>query len=261
MRNLILFCAVGSIAVQAHATNVDLSKLPAPATRPVDFARDIQPIFEASCWNCHGPKKQESSLRLDERDDVLKGGEHGPALVPGKSAESLLVQAVAGAHDEIKMPKKGDKLTAEQVGLLRAWIDQGAKMPDRIASGKDPKAHWAFKAPVKPGLPRIKDSKWVRNDIDRFILARLEKEKVSHSSEADKVTLLRRLHLDLVGLPPKPEDVDAFLADKSKDAYEKQVEKLLESPHYGERWGRHWLDAARYADSDCYEKDVSREMW
>jgi mono/diheme cytochrome c family protein len=261
MRKLLLISALGSFAV-AHGADVDASKLPPAATRPVDFSTDVQPIFEASCWNCHGPKRTESGFRLDQRKAALKGGERGGDIIPGKSAESLLIHAVAHVHDELKMPKKGEKLTAEQVGILRAWIDQGAQMPEKLASAKDPANHWAFKAPVRPAVPRVQGPRSkVQSPIDAFILARLEKEKIKPSPEADKVTLIRRLHLDLIGLPPKPEDVDAFLADKSKDAYEKVVEKLLASPHYGERWGRHWLDAARYADSDGYEKDMSREMW
>jgi mono/diheme cytochrome c family protein len=263
MRKIFLLSAcVGCTALLAgSAADVDVSKLPPAATRPVDFTKDIQPIFEATCWNCHGPKKQESGFRLDNRAAALKGGEHGGDIVPGKSATSLLIHAVAGIHDEIKMPKKGEKLTVEQVGLLRAWIDQGALMPEKIAGAKDPSQHWAFKPPVKPAVAKVKDSKWTQNEIDKFILARLEQEKLKPSPEAEKVTLLRRASLDLIGLPPTPQEVDAFLADKSKDAYAKQIERLLASPHYGERWGRHWLDAARYADSDGYEKDMSREMW
>ncbi len=284
MRQLIRLAAAGSVAACA-ALAADLSKLSPAATRPIDFTRDVQPIFEASCWSCHGAKNQESGFRLDDRAAALQGGDHGRVIVPGKSAESILIHAVASLHDELKMPKKGEKLTAEQVGVLRAWIDQGAKMPEKIAGGKDPKEHWAFKAPVKPAVPVISKSvisnqsrtagavpkggalitDSLINDysspIDRFILARLQKESLTPSAEADQVTLLRRLSLDLVGLPPTPQEVDAFLADRSKGAYEKVVDRLLASPHYGERWGRHWLDAARYADSDGYEKDMSREMW
>jgi hypothetical protein len=191
----------------------------------------------------------------------LKGGERGNDIVPGKSAESLLISAVAHA-DELKMPKKGEKLSDEQVGVLRAWIDQGAKMPEKIAGEKDPAQHWAFKTPTRPKVPKVQNPKSkIQNPVDAFVLARLEKEKLQPSPEANKVALLRRLHLDLTGLPPTIEEVDAFIADTSKNAYEKVVEKLLASPHYGERWGRHWLDAARYADSDGYEKDMSREVW
>jgi len=250
---------------QSAAAEIDLSKLPPAATRPVDFAKDIEPLFANNCYSCHGPKKQEAGLRLDSKADALKGGEEFGAKVlqPGKSAESVLVHAVAHANPDLKMPKKGDRLTAEQVGLLRAWIDQGAVWPESAVAKdrKDPKEHWAFKTPTRPKVPAASDKKWVRTPVDNFILAKLDAEKLKPSAEADRVTLLRRLHLDLTGLLPSIAEVDAFLADKSRDAYEKVVEKLLASPHYGERWGRHWLDAARYADSDGYEKDMSREMW
>jgi hypothetical protein len=255
----IVVFAAGTCALVAA---VDVSKLPPPAARAVDFTKDVQPIFEASCWKCHGSQRAESGFRLDQREAALKGGERGNDIVPGKSAESLLIAAVAHADPELKMPKKGEKLSDEQIGVLRAWIDQGAKMPEKIAGEKDPAQHWAFKAPTRPKVPKIQNSKLqIQSPIDAFVLARLEKEKLQPSPEADKVTLLRRLHLDLTGLPPTIEEVDAFLTDTSKNAYEKAVEKLLASPHYGERWGRHWLDAARYADSDGYEKDMSREVW
>src|SRR5256714_2745262 len=192
----------------------------------------------------------------------MKGGEVGKApIIVGKSAESPLILRVAGTNPDEVMPPKGEKLAAAQVGILRAWIDQGAKWPDELARGKRKEDHWAFHAPVKPPVPTPKNSAWARNEIDRFILARLEKEGLSPSLEADKVTLLRRLSLDLIGLPPTIEEVDAFLLDNRPDAYEQQVERLLKSPHYGERWGRHWLDAARYADSDGFEKDMSRNMY
>jgi len=250
------------LAGSSDAAEAEAGRLPPAATRPVDFAKDIEPIFANNCYSCHGPKKQESALRLSVKADALKGGdEYGAkAIVPGKSSESVLVQAVAHTHSDLKMPKKGERLTAEQVGLLRAWIDQGAVWPEAtVVQARDPKNHWAFKSPERPQTPAVKDGKWVRSPVDSFILAKLESEKLKPSSEADRVTLLRRLSLDLIGLPPSIAEVDAFLADKSKDAYERQVERLLASPHYGERWGRHWLDAARYADSDGYEKDMSRQ--
>src|SRR5262245_173722 len=238
----------------------DVSKLPPAAARKVDFAKDIQPIFANACYSCHGEKKQQSGFRLDRKADAMKGGEIGKGIVPGKSAESPLIHYVAGIDADIKMPPKGDRLTAEQISLLRAWIDQGAEWPEGGAA-RDSKAHWAFKAPVRPPLPKVSNPAWVRTPIDAFILARLEKEGLKPSRQADKITLLRRLHLDLIGLPPTTAEVDAFLADKSPEAYENAVERLLRSPHYGERWGRHWLDAARYADSDGYEKDKSRQVW
>ena len=251
------------IPLALQSGEADAGKLPPAATRPVDFATDIEPLFASYCYSCHGPKKQESALRLDQKAGALRGGEEfgAKAIVPGRSADSVLIQAVAHAHSDLKMPRKGERLTAGQVGLLRAWIDQGASWPETaVGQAKDPKEHWAFKAPVRPALPAVKDRKWPRSPVDSFTLARLEKEKLKPSPEADKVTLLRRLSLDLIGLPPSIAEVDAFLADKSKDAYEKQAERLLASPHYGERWGRHWLDAARYADSDGYEKDMSRQV-
>jgi len=244
------------------AASVAPVNLPPPSGRKVDFVKDIQPIFAESCLGCHGPKKQEAAFRLDHKATALRGGELGPAIVLGKSADSLLVKLVSGVKPDSIMPQKGDRLSADKIGLLRAWIDQGAKWPDSASVQiVDKYAHWAFKAPVKPKLRSVKEKKWIRTPVDQFILARLDKDKLKPSPEADKVTLLRRLSLDLVGLPPTVEEVDAFLADSSSDAYEKQVERLLRSPHYGERWGRIWLDAARYADSDGYEKDMSREVW
>ncbi len=233
------------------------------AAPQVDFAKDIQPIFESRCYDCHGEKKQEAALRWDQKTSVFKGGDSGPAIIPGNSASSLLIQAVTHSRSDLKMPKKGEPLSAGQIGLLRAWIDQGANWPDELSAKAAPVLtnHWSFKAPVRPKLHAIKNKKWVRNPIDHFILAKLEDEKLQPSPPADKTTLLRRLSLDLIGLPPTIAEVDAFLADKSSDAYQKQVERLLASPHYGERWGRHWLDAARYADSDGFEKDKSRAVW
>ncbi|HSH95213.1 MAG TPA: PSD1 and planctomycete cytochrome C domain-containing protein [Roseimicrobium sp.] len=249
---------VGSSLIAWAAT----PSLPPVASFKIDFARDIQPILSESCYSCHGPKKQEAGFRLDQKDVALKGGDLGVAIVPGKSAESLLIQAVAGLKDDLQMPRKGAKLTAEQIGLLRAWIDQGAVWGESSSKAAVNSAdHWAFKAPVRPAVPAVKNSRWSHNPIDAFVLSRLEHEKLKPSAEADRITLIRRLSLDITGLPPSIEEVDAFVADKRKDAYEQLVDRLLASPHYGERWGRHWLDAARYADSDGFEKDRKREIW
>ena len=237
-------------------------ELPPPAERQIDFVKDIQPIFATHCYGCHGPKKQEAQFRLDAKEIALKGGELGPAIVPGKSADSLLVQAVAGTKADLIMPKEGARLTVDQIRLLRAWIDQGATWPESASVKIDDKRnHWAFKPPVRPAVPVVKNKKWPRNPVDNFILARLEKEKIKPSVEADRVALIRRLSLDLTGLPPTVKEVEAFVADRSPDAYERVVERLLGSPHYGERWGRHWLDVARYADSNGYEKDKPRSIW
>ncbi len=256
----LIFATAASILSAAF----DPSRLPAPAEKTIDFKTDIQPIFESRCYECHGPKKQEASLRFDQKSAVMKGGETGPALIAGKSSDSLMIRAVSRQLEDLKMPKKGEPLSAPQIALLRAWIDQGANWPDGevVESGKnDPKEHWGFKGPVRPNVPQVRNKTWTQNPIDSFILARLEKEKLQPSSPADRVTLLRRLSLDLIGLPPTIAEVDAFVADKSPDAYQKQVERLLASPHYGERWGRQWLDAARYADSDGFEKDKARFVW
>ena len=265
-----VFCVSLLIAVgfSINAAVVKVSpatshELPPPAAHSVDFAKELSPLFAERCFGCHGAMKQESSLRVDNRQDLLKGGEHGPALVPGKSAESILIQVLTGTHPDLaQMPKKKEKLTAEQIGLVRAWIDQGAIWVGASASKSSYNTnYWAFKKPVRPAVPEPANKKWPRTPVDNFVLARLDQEKLKPSPEADKTTLLRRLSLDLIGLPPTPEEVDAFAVDLSTDAYAKQVERLLASPHYGEKWGRFWLDAARYSDSDGFEKDKPRFIW
>src|SRR5580765_155856 len=183
--------------------------LPPAATRKVDFAKDLQPLFVERCYDCHGEKKQESAFRADNRADLLKGGDTGPSLIVGKSAESILVQVLAGVHEDLaQMPKKKEKFTDEQIGLVRAWIDQGAEWAEgATAKSRYNTNHWAFKAPVRPAVPGTANQKWGRTPIDFFVLARLEKEKLTPSPEADKITLLRRLSLDLIGLPPRPAEV------------------------------------------------------
>jgi hypothetical protein len=218
---------------------------------PVDFVRDVQPILQKSCAGCHGEKSQMGSLRLDSRAAASK------TIVAGKSAESTLYQRVAGLGDQARMPMGGKPLSAADIGAIKQWIDEGAVWPDTAAgAGATVKKHWAFIPPVKAPLPKL-----ASHPVDAFVMARLEKEGLKLSPEADRTTLLRRLSLDLIGLPPTAAEVDAFLADKSPNAYEKQVDRLLRSPHYGERWARHWLDAARYADSDGFEKDKQRQVW
>ncbi|MBI3697397.1 MAG: PSD1 domain-containing protein [Acidobacteria bacterium] len=229
------------------AAAADGPLLPPAANIRADFARDIEPILKARCQVCHGPQQQMNGLRLDRGEDALRGGKSGPVILPGKSAESKLIQFVAGQ----KMPPVGSKLTAAEVGILRAWIDQGAKWPKA-------EPHWAFQKIRRPELPAIRKQAWTQNPIDRFVLARLEAEGIEPSPEADRRTLLRRLSLDLIGLPPKPEETAEFLTDPRPDAYQHVVDRLLASPHYGEKWARHWLDLARYADSDGYESDLPR---
>jgi hypothetical protein len=203
---------------------------------------------------------QESGLRLDVKKRALEGGDNGTVIKPGKSAESRLVLLVAGLDKETgPMPPegKGKPLTPEQIGLLRGWIDQGASWPD-AGSGELSARHWSFQKIVVAQIPVVNDPVWPASPIDRFILGRLEKERVAPSPAADKVTLVRRAFLDLVGLLPSPDEVREFVGNSEPDAYERLIDRLLASPHYGERWGRHWLDQARYADSDGYEKDGKR---
>ena len=235
---------------------------PLPANEPVvDYARDIRAILAEHCCQCHGARKRTADLRLDVRAIAMRGGESGErAIVPGDPQASELIRRVASADESERMPPEGDPLSGEQIELLRVWISTGAVWPDSLA-GENGQSHWAFRPPQKPPLPEIRQQQWVRNEIDRFVLARLEQEGLQPSKRADRVTLIRRLSLDLIGLPPTIEEVDAFLADESDNAYTSVVERLLKSPHYGEKWGRHWLDAARYADSDGYEKDKPRQVW
>ncbi|HZZ71233.1 MAG TPA: PSD1 and planctomycete cytochrome C domain-containing protein [Pirellulales bacterium] len=239
----------------------ELAKLPPPAAKKIDFVKDVQPLFAAHCLACHGPDKHEALFRLDHKPTVFAGGELGPAVVPGKSAESLLIHLVSGVGLGPQMPNQGAPLSAEEIGVLRAWIDQGADFPDSASVViKNARDHWAFKPPARPPLPQVAAELLgdATNPIDRFVAAKLAAAGLKFSPPAERATLLRRLHLDLTGLPPTVAELDAFMKDDAPDAYQKVVEQLLASPHYGERWGRHWLDAARYADSDGYEKDKPR---
>ena len=230
-------------------------RTPAAAAAAGDFARDVQPILIKRCYECHGPDKQKSDLRLDQKVAAFHGGKSGkPVFVVGKSAESELIKRVTSQDPDEVMPSKGAPLTPEQIAVLKAWIDAGAVWPEE-------KKHWAFNKPVRPKLPVVKDKKWLRNEIDAFILARLEQEKLAPSPEADRATLIRRLSLDLTGLPPAISEVDAFVKDRSPNAYEKLVDRLLASTHYGEHLARGWLDLARYADSNGYQVDLARSMW
>lgn len=232
----------------------------------VDFKRDIEPIFAASCHQCHGPKKAAGQLRLDVKSAAMKGGISGANIIPGDSKASILLKRILGEGGEAQMPLGAEALKAEQVELIRKWIDQGAVWPSTEDSAtRNPQSeipqHWAYVKPVRPAIPQVKNSGWVRTPVDAFVMARLEKEGLKPSPEASKETLLRRLYLDLIGLPPGVKEIDEFLSDKSADAYEKVVDRLLGSPQYGERWARPWLDLARYADSNGYEKDNLRVMW
>ncbi len=230
-----------------------VAALPAPAAT-VDFKRDVQPIFEQRCVECHGEKKQKSGVRLDKRSGAFGVSDSGkPAIVPGKSAESLLVQRIITDQEEEVMPPKGGKLTAEQVATLRAWIDAGAAWPEA-----EERRHWSYEKPV---LERGTRNAERGNPIDGFVRARLAKEGLKPSPKAERATLIRRVSLDVIGLPPTLAEVEAFVNDKSPNAFEKVVDRLLASPRYGERWARPWLDMARYADTQGYEKDNRRSVW
>ena len=268
-RHLRMFAPACSFAVLLAATAAGLQaaeeKLPPPVKSKIDFVRDVEPILHTKCYECHGSAMQMNGLRFDQKEAALKGGYSGPAIVVSNSAKSPLIQRVASAKDGFKMPPAGPSLTAREIGLLRGWIDQGAAWPDVAAvpagqklSQAERRSHWSFQPIKRPSEPAVSQRSWGRNPIDSFILAKLESESITPSLEADKATLLRRLSLDLIGLPPTPRDVAAFLMDNSPDAYERQVDRLLASPHYGEKWARQWLDLARYADSDGYEKDLPR---
>ncbi len=237
-----------------------LAALPEPAERDVDFVKDVRPILQRSCFSCHGAEAQEGGLRLHRRTDALAGGDSGPAWVNGKSAESRLIQFVSGLNEEntIMPPDDGKPLAVAEIAILRKWIDQGSPWPDSVAGEVLTSDHWAFQKVQRPQLPAVNQADWVQNAIDRFVLAKLESLNLAPSPAADKATLLRRVTLDLTGLLPTPDEVKNFLADESPQAFERVVDRLLDSPQYGERWARHWLDLARYADSDGFEKDRIR---
>jgi Protein of unknown function (DUF1549)/Protein of unknown function (DUF1553)/Planctomycete cytochrome C len=215
----------------------------------VDFSRDIRPILNQNCVHCHGGVRQKNGVSFIFREEALGVGKSGRrTIVPGKPDSSELIARVTSTDPEVRMPYHAAPLPPQQISLLRQWIREGAKWKD----------HWAFVAPTPQPLPSVKRANWVRQPLDRFILARLEKEGIEPSSEADKATLLRRVSFDLTGLPPTAEEQAAFLADSASDAYENQVARLLDSPRYGERWASMWLDLARYADTKGYEKDNAR---
>jgi hypothetical protein len=228
------------------------------------FEKKIRPLLVESCQKCHGPDKQQGGLRLDSRTVAFQGGDNGPPIEPGKPAESLLIEAV-NYDGDIKMPPKG-KLPDEQIALLTEWVKRGAPWPaDRTPAGGGNDGEfdlaarkaeqWCFRSLQSPAPPAVHNKDWPQSPIDRFLLSKLEAAGLSPAPPADKRTLLRRVTYDLIGLPPTPEEIDAFLADESPRAFERVVNRLLDSPHYGERWGRHWLDLVRFAETHGHEFD------
>ncbi|MEQ1850113.1 MAG: PSD1 and planctomycete cytochrome C domain-containing protein [Chthoniobacteraceae bacterium] len=249
MRFLLPFATLLCVIIRAAAAGSD--------TPEINFSRDILPLLSDTCFQCHGPdeKARKAELRLDTKEGAYGAGESGKTVVvPRKSKESELIRRITTDDpDDLMPPRKSNrKLTPQQIAMLKSWVDAGAPW------GR----HWAYEAPQRPAVPQIRNPKSeIRNAIDHFVFARLEKERLQPSPEAAKEALIRRVTLDLTGAPPTPEEVDAFLADTSPDAYGKVVDRLLASPRYGERWCWDWLDAARYADTNGYQGDPERTMW
>ncbi len=223
--------------------------LPKAQADPVDFNRDIRPLLSGKCFACHGPDAaaREADLRLDRRDVAIDYG----AIVPGKIDESSLVERVLSDDPDIQMPPKGERLSADDVAKLKAWIEDGAKYDE----------HWAYQRPTSPARPVVRDESWATSEIDFYILRKIEQVGLTPSPKAEPAVLLRRLYLDLIGMPPSVEEVEAFEANSSRENYEAHVDRLLKSKHFGEKWATGWLDLARYADSNGYQHDDLRTMW
>ncbi|MFM8273666.1 MAG: DUF1553 domain-containing protein [Gemmata sp.] len=242
-----------------HCTHVGLVPLlllaptrAVDAPTAVDFERDVKPIFARHCATCHGADRQKGGLRLDRRADALRGGDSGKAITPGKAADSPLIALVTVADPDARMPPKKPPLSGAEIQVLKAWIDAGAKWPDDGSTAANPADWWSFKPLKKPAVATG------AHPVDSFVRAKLKEKGFTPSPEADRRTLIRRLYFDLIGLPPAPDEIDAFAADKSADAYEKLVDKLLASPRYGERWARHWLDVVHFGETHGYDKDKPR---
>ncbi|MGA2987368.1 MAG: DUF1553 domain-containing protein [Terriglobia bacterium] len=248
---LSIFASVVGFFITTRTASVTAAQT---AVKPADFNRDIRSILSDTCFKCHGPdeKQRMANLRLDDTEGLFADRGGYRIIVPGNAAQSKLYQKISSTDDSFRMPPSysGRTLTAKQIELIKEWIDQGAKW----------EMLWSFVPPKRPSVPEVKEKEWTRNPIDNFVLARLESEGLKHSPPADKATLLRRVYFDLTGLPPTPAEIDAFVADRSPAAYEKRVDELLASPHYGERMAMPWLDLARYADTQGYHIDPLRHM-
>ncbi|QNN21214.1 DUF1549 domain-containing protein [Planctomycetales bacterium ZRK34] len=254
-----ILCALG--ATSAFADDAKLAGMKF-------FEQKVRPVLAEHCYKCHGPDKHKADLRVDGLDTILRGGKSGPVIVPGEPNQSLLIQAVRHDHADLKMPKDGDKLPDAKIDALIKWVKMGAPWPGAEPGKRgdmftaEDRAWWAIQPVNKPAVPKVNDQGWSRNAIDPFVFRKLSENKLSPAGEAGRVALIRRVSFDLIGLPPTPEQIDAFVKDTSADAYEKVVDRLLASPHYGERWARHWLDLVRYADSDGYRADGFRpDIW
>jgi len=238
------------------------------ATAAVDFEA-VRPLLADRCYKCHGPEKQKGGLRLDSKESALKGGDSNePAVVPGDSAKSRLIKLVSSKDPDQRMPTKGEPLGAAQIDLLRSWIDGGAVWPNdtnavaatmtELVITEEDRKHWSFRPLGTVAVPKVKANGWARGSIDSLILHRLEERAIRPNPEADRRTLIQRVYFDLIGLPPTPAEIEAFVKNSSKNAYEELVDRLLADARFGERWGRHWLDAVRFADSAGFEEDRPR---
>ncbi len=256
MKRATALCLLLCLAGLAFADKPQAPAPPLAASQVQFFESKIRPLLAARCFKCHGSQKQNNGLRLDSAAGVRTGGDSGPVVVAGKPEESLLIKAINyELADGPKMPPK-EKLKPEEIAILTEWVKQGAHWPDAqglpplgVDIGAARKSYWAFQPIRSPAPPAVKDAAWPLNDIERFVLAQLDANGLQPVEPADKRTLIRRATYDLIGLPPTPEEIDAFLADDSPEAFARVIERLLSSPHYGERWGRHWLDLVRYADT------------
>jgi mono/diheme cytochrome c family protein len=254
----ILFAGLNALYLVSIVTVAAFGAGPTgPAASPeskVDFASEIQPLLAGKCVRCHGPQTSKAGLRLDDRLSALSKLESGSrAIVPGRPGDSEVLKRIAASEDE-RMPPEGERLNVGQIATIRQWIATGATWPD----------HWSYRPlelPVPPTFGDQKLERWVRSPVDRFVLKSLSDHGLQPAPPADRLTLLRRLYFDLIGLPPLPDEVESFLSDKSSDAYERLVERLLASPRYGERWARHWMDVVHYADSHGFEHDLPRNIW
>ena len=260
---LLLVIGVGSIPVSAQESESD---------RFAFFERRIRPIFANQCFACHNPKSKLGGLQIDSRASLLQGGSRGPAIVPGDPEASLLIRATTHQDPNLKMPM-GGQLKDQEIEALRTWVTMGAPWPEIVAAESpdsekgrfvpppERRKFWSFQPLRKPSPPNVRDKSWAKSPIDKFILAKLEEKGLKAGKRADKRTLIRRATFDLTGLPPAPKEIDAFLADSSPDAFGKVVERLLASPRYGERWGRHWLDVARYTDREVRIRKDYSDAW
>jgi hypothetical protein len=244
-------------APENRVTNVSPTK-DTPSKALPDYLLDIKPVLAERCCSCHGAERHRGGLRLDAARFIKKGGENGPAIVPGDSRRSLLIGVLTGAEGLPRMPPSGEPLEEEQIRQIALWIDQGAPIPDHEELSRHG-GHWAFRPPRRPVIPVVKQPSWVRNPIDAFIAAGHGQKGLQPSPPAPKSLLLRRVYLDLIGLPPTREELHAFLADPAEDAYEKVVEDLLSRPQYAERWARHWMDVWRYSDPDGRKSE--KQIW